>query len=107
MNFLEMKSNLKPPLYEWYRGVSGSWYHWEKRGLDGQVILHVEGSEDIGYWGSIRTDSYGDGCNFWSTVPDDERLHIPFRTPENCAAHVDLKWQEIVRQEYSNIIKGE
>ena len=103
-----MEANLKPPLYEWYRGVSGSWHHWEKRVLGGQVIIHVEGAEDMGYWGDIRTDSHGAGCSFWSTRPIKEgELHVPFRTPENCATHLDLKWGAIIKEEYDKIVKGE
>lgn len=98
MNFLEMEANLHPNNYEWYRGVSGSWHHWEKRVLDGAIILHVEGSEDMGYWGNIRCDDAV--SHFWSTRPGKEGgIIVPFRTPENCALHVDLAWREMIMKE--------
>lgn len=102
INFLDMKVDLSPKNYEWYRGVSGSWHHWQKRVLGGEIILHVEGDEDIGYWGNIKTNT--DVSHFWTTRPDkDGDLHVPFKTPENCAMTVDNVWKEMVNNEEKNI----
>jgi hypothetical protein len=101
MNFLDMKSDLKPKNYEWYRGVSGSWHHWEKRVLNGEIILKVEGDESGGYWGSIRImlNRYGKlNSIFFSTWPD-KGLHVPFKTPENCAVTIDNVWKEMINNE--------
>jgi len=99
MNFLDMQALTKGPipLYEWYRGVSGSWHHWEKAVLNGEIILHVEGAEDMGYWGIIKTST--DVSLFYSTRPDDKGLHVPFKTPENCVLHLESRWKEIINQE--------
>lgn len=100
MNFLDMKVPEKLPLYEWYRAISGSWHHWEKRVLGGEIILHVEGAEDMGYWGNIKTNT--DVSHFWTTRPGEEGgIHVPFRTPENCAVHLDAKWKEMISEEVS------
>ncbi len=101
MNFLDMKVPENRTLYEWHRAVSGSWHHWEKRVLNGEIILHVEGAEDMGYWGNIKTDT--DVSAFYDTRPDDEGLHVPFRTPENCVLHLDYIWKEIIRKEMEKI----
>jgi hypothetical protein len=95
MNFLDMKSNLRPPNYEWIRGVSGTWHHWYKHVLDGEITLHVKGLDEK-YWGSIRPAA--DVSVFYSTKPK-EGLHVPFRTPENCALHLDQKWKKIINVE--------
>lgn len=101
MNFLDMKADLKPKNYEWYRGISGSWHHWEKRVLNGEIILHVEGANDMGYWGNIKTNT--DVSHFYSTKPDDEGLHVPFKTPENCVLHLEAAWEEIINNEMRNL----
>ena len=102
MSFLDMKSDLNPKNYEWYRGVSGSWHHGEKRVLNGEILLQVEGSLDAGgYWGSIRSilDQYGEAGNpIFSTRPK-EGLHVPFKTPENCVLHLEATWKEIINNE--------
>ena len=98
MNFLDMKSDLKPNNYEWYRGVSGSWHHWEKRVLNGEIILHVEGLEELGYRGNIKTSTY---VSLFYTTRAEEGLHVPFKTPENCALHLDSRWKEIIKSEQS------
>ena len=97
MDFLEMKTDLDPNDYEWYRGAAGSWHHWYKKVLGGEIILHIEGAEDMGYWGSIKTST--DVSCFYSTKPDDEGLHVPFRTPENCALHLDSAWKQMIIEE--------
>ena len=51
-----------------------------------------------GYWGNIKTNT--DVSHFWTTRPDkDGELHVPFKTPENCALYVDEKWKQIVNDE--------
>jgi hypothetical protein len=103
MSFLDMKSDLHPPNYEWYRSVLGKWHHWEKKVFNGQIILHVEGSKEVGgYWGSIRSivDLYGQSEAIFSTYPV-KGIHVPFKTPENCALHIDEKWKKIINNEHS------
>lgn len=96
MNFLEMKADLNPKDYEWYRGVSGSWHHWHKKVLGGDIMLHVQGEQEGGYWGRIilGTDPHEDKV-IYSTWPD-EGLHVPFKTPENCAETIDNAWKVLV-----------
>ena len=55
----------------------------------------------MGYWGNIKTDT--DVSAFYDTRPDDEGLHVPFRTPENCVLHLDYIWKEIIRKEMEKI----
>ena len=95
-NMLEMVSlvgnNL--PQYEWYRGVSGSWHHWEMKVLNGNAVLVVEGSKEMGgYWGYIQLlPEYN---------PDFESLlstrytHDSFDIPEKCAKVLELDWREL------------
>jgi hypothetical protein len=98
VDFLDMKSNLLPPNYDWYRGVSGSWHHWYKHVLNGEITLHVQGADEA-YRGSIRPST--DVSVFYSTKPK-EGLHVPFKTPENCALHLDEKWKQIINDERRN-----
>jgi hypothetical protein len=101
MNFLDIKATFNNELYKWYRGVSGIWHHWEKLVLNGEVTLHIEGSEVAGgYWGTIRmtADSYDRFEPMFSTRPN-EGLHVPFRTPENCAQTLDNEWVQIIKDE--------
>ena len=101
MNFLDMQADMNPKSYEWYRGVSGRWHHWFKNVLEDQIQLHVEGSEDAGgYWGTIHnsTDNYDRFPAIFSTRPE-KGLHVPFKTPENCALHLDKEWKTIIKRE--------
>jgi hypothetical protein len=101
MNFLDMKSHLKPKKYEWYRTVMGGCSIWQKEVLNGEILLRIEGAKEAGgYWGSIRSmlDIYGNLEEIFSTWPA-EGIHVPFATPENCALHLDQKWKEIINAE--------
>lgn len=95
MNFLDMKSDLRSKNYEWYRGISVSHNHWYRHVLNGEITLHVQGADEA-YWGSMRPSA--DVSVFYSTKPK-EGLHVPFRTPENCALHLDEKWKQIINDE--------
>ena len=100
MDFLDMKEEFNKEDYVWFRGITGVWQHWEKRVLNGEVVLIIEGSERQGYWGRIQScaDDYDRFDPMFSTMPK-EGLHVPFRTPENCAVHLEHEWKEIVKEE--------
>ena len=55
MDFLDMKEEFNKEDYVWFRGITGVWQHWEKRVLNGEVVLIIEGSERQGYWGRIQS----------------------------------------------------
>jgi hypothetical protein len=93
---LNMKPELEKELYKWQRGVSGSWHHWDKLVLNGNAVLHVEGSEDIGgYSGKIQLNNvYNPDLNsIFSTN------RVPFRLPEYCAQYLENKWSELITKE--------
>lgn len=98
MNFLDIHSDFTKN-YEWYRGCSGSWHHWHKKVFDGEIMLHIQGEEEGGYWGQIilGTDPDEDKI-LYSTFPD-EGIHVPFKTPENCALTLDNAWKAMVDKE--------
>jgi hypothetical protein len=102
MNFLDMSFDAKLPLdHVWYRGVSGTRHHWFKNVMEDQIQLHVEGSEDVGgYWGTIHNAAvdYDIFPLIFSTKPE-LGLHVPFKTPENCALHLDEEWKRIINDE--------
>ncbi len=105
MRFLDMKADLKPKNYEWYSTVIGGCSIWEKEVLNGQILLQIEGAKEAGgYWGSIRSilDQYGESEAIFSTKPK-EGLHVPFKTPENCALHLDNAWKQIINNEEKQI----
>ena len=99
MNFLDMEIPAKdwPGPYEWYRTM---WDYWQKIVLKGEILLKIEGSEAEGYSGTITStaDDYDRFQPIFSTRPK-EGLHVPFKTPENCALHLENAWEEIINKE--------
>lgn len=100
MNFLDMTKNFEKN-YDWYRGCSGSWHHWMKKVLGGEITLHVQGSdEQDGYWGEIILgDDVHENKIIYTTKT--EGIHVPFKTPENCALTLDNAWKEIIKKEHN------
>ena len=93
MNFLEMTGNEKTANYKWNRGCSGSYHHWEMFVLDGNAVLHVEGLDEQ-YWGHIQLENVYDPDmeSIYSTKDSHVEL---FKTPEECAKILELKWRDI------------
>jgi len=91
-----MEEKYKPEHYVWWRGLN----YWKKVVLNGQVALQIDGSEEEGYWGTIinTADDYDRFDPIFTTKPK-KGLHVPFRTPENCAVHLEHEWKEIVKEE--------
>jgi len=95
-----MKADLNPKNNEWYRGVSGTWHHWQKNVLNGQMSLVVQGGDHVGgYWGNIvlGTDLHRDKI-IYTAVPE-EGSRVTFKTPELCASTIDNVWKEMVNGE--------
>jgi len=98
-NLFEVKGYVgkQRPLYEWYRAVAGSWYHWEMRVLNGNAVLHVEGGEvQGGYWGHIQlNDSYDLSLRCIFTTANYDK----FPSPEDCANVLEIEWRKMVHQD--------
>ena len=96
MNLQEMKVEFIPGHYVWYRMFETMW---KKTVLNGEIMLEIYSSKE-GYWGQIKStaDDYDRFDPIFSTKPK-EGLHVPFRTPENCAVHLEAKWKEIIKNE--------
>ena len=99
MTLSNMEIKCIPELYVWYRYFKTSW---RKEVLNGEVMLEIYGAEEEGYWGQIRVmaDDYDRFEPIFSTKPKEEdALHVPFRTPENCAVHLEAAWKDIIKKE--------
>jgi len=97
---LSMKDIPQKKLYEWQRGSSGSWHHWDMFVLHGNAVLHVQGSEDMGgYWGDIQLyPSYDPDYKSIFTTKSHLKYDL-FRLPEYCAQYLENKWKEIISEE--------
>lgn len=91
---LNMQPELERKPYKWQRG---DWNNWDRFVLNGNAVLHVEGSEKMGgYSGYIQLNNvYNPDLN--SIFSTNHR--VPFRLPEYCAQYLDNKWSELISKE--------
>jgi hypothetical protein len=86
----------KRKLYEWQRGISNDWIMLV---LNGNAILHVQGSKELGYWGDIQLSPNFDPLNKSIFKTCRELSADTFRLPEHCAQYLENKWKEIISAE--------
>ncbi len=84
-------------LDKWNSGVAGTFHHWEKQVLNGNVVLHVQStSEENKFTGHIQL-----GTRYYD--PDVYTIYTftkPNSTLEDCQQEIDNVWRKIITNEY-------